>query len=134
MFHISFSIKFVWFLRKIILKYFRLPEDNPLLRLNTWHYSDRRVAVAETTADDCYKQSAGLSSEQREREASPDTIMFKPVATRSLSASAPSFKSHNLYHGSPCYLGNRIGRFVKTTRLKKAHDISWFLLYPMRSS
>ena len=53
----------------------------------------RRVPEAETTADHCYRpieRRAGLSNEQRVGEASPNTIMFKPVAARSLFASSIS--------------------------------------------
>ena len=74
-------------------QFHKKPDVNPLLHLTTWHFSDAN------TGDGCYSQTercAGLSSEQRVGEASPDTLMFKPVAARLLFASGSLHQSNHL--------------------------------------
>ena len=81
---------------------------------------------------------AGLSNEQRVGEASPDTIVFKPVAARSLFVSITinprlpvsvwSFNSYTPYNGSPCYLDNQIAISVEGMSKGASH----FLIFTSR--
>ena len=61
----------------------RLSKFNPLLHLTTWPF-------IEASLSQRLLQTIATDKTQRVGEASPDTIMFKPVAARSLFASSSS--------------------------------------------
>ena len=85
---IFFSLKFSWFLRKIILKFF-FPSRLSIKRIS-WESQwslDINIVIVRTIATGKLSL-AQACSEQRVGEASPDTIMFKPVVTRSLFSSS----------------------------------------------
>ena len=111
-FLIYFCLQILWFLRKIILKFFfpsRLPEVNTLLHLITWLRSlSQRLLRAIVVRD---KAQGCLASRGWEKHHQTQSCL--PVAVLD-----SSFHSHISYPGNPCHLDNWIGRPVKGTPIQ----------------
>ena len=119
---ISISLKSLWLLRKIILKFFfpsRLPEVNPLLHLTTLHFSDAALLLRLLRTIATHKAQACLWSRGWGKHQTQSCLnLSRHACCLPVAVSAGHLIA--TYQGNPCYLDNHIGRSVNGVQTKGA--------------